>query len=82
MIPELGRSHEGELGNPLQYSCLQNSMDRGAGRATVHGIAKNLTATNKTIFFTFKPPIQLTFLYVAGQPELAEGSVFDPWLGK
>ena len=76
-MPGSRRFPGGELGNPLQYSCLQNSMDRGAGRATVHGIAKNLTATNKTIFFTFKPPIQLTFLYVAGQPELAEGSTWS-----
>ena len=53
-----GEGHD----NPLQYSCLENPMDRGAGQATVHGIAKSLTATNKTIFFTFKLPIQLTFL--------------------
>ena len=38
-IPELGRlSGEGN-GNPLQYSCLENSMDRGAWQATVHGLA-------------------------------------------
>ena len=30
-------------GNPLQYSCLENSMDRGAWRATVHGFTKNWT---------------------------------------
>ena len=30
-------------GNPLQYSCLENSMDRAAWRATVHGVAKNWT---------------------------------------
>ena len=30
-------------GNPLQYSCLENSMDRGAWRATVHGAAKSWT---------------------------------------
>ena len=30
-------------GNPLQYSCLENSMDRGAWQATVHGVAKNQT---------------------------------------
>ena len=30
-------------GNPLQYSCLENSMDRGAWQATVHGVAKNRT---------------------------------------
>ena len=30
-------------GNMLQYSCLENSMDKGAWRATVHGVAKNQT---------------------------------------
>ena len=30
-------------GNPLQYSCLENSVDRGAWRATVHGVAKSQT---------------------------------------
>ena len=41
--PGLGRSPGGENGNPLQYSCLKNPMDRGAWRATVHGVAKNQT---------------------------------------
>ena len=38
-----GRSPGVENGNPLQYSCLENSMDRGAWWATVHGAAKSLT---------------------------------------
>ena len=38
-IPELGRSPGGEHGNPPQYSCLENSMDRGAWWVRVHGIA-------------------------------------------
>ena len=42
-IPELGRSPGGGHGNPLQYSCLENFMDRGAWRATVHGFAKSWT---------------------------------------
>ena len=37
LIPGLGRSLGGGHANPLQYSCLQNPMDRGALRATVHG---------------------------------------------
>ena len=41
-IPGLGRSPE-ENGNPLQYSCLENPMDRGAWQATVHGVAKSWT---------------------------------------
>ena len=42
-IPGLGRPPEVGNGNPLQYSCLENSMDRGAWRATVHGVAKSQT---------------------------------------
>ena len=42
-IPGLGRSPGGGNGNSLQYSCLENSMDRGAWQATVHGVAKSQT---------------------------------------
>ena len=40
-IPESGRSPGGENGNPFQYSCLENPMDRGALWATVHGVTKS-----------------------------------------
>ena len=43
LIPGLGRSPGGGHGNPLQYSCLENPMDRGACQATVHGVAKSWT---------------------------------------
>ena len=39
-IPGLGRSPGGENGNPLQYSCLENPMDRGVRWATVHGVTR------------------------------------------
>ena len=42
-IPGLRRSPEEGNGNPLQYSCLENTMDRGAWQATVHGVAKSKT---------------------------------------
>ena len=42
-IPGLGRSPGEENGNPLQYSCLENFMDRGAWWATVQGVAKSRT---------------------------------------
>jgi len=42
-IPGSGRSPGEGSGNPLQYSCLGNPMDRGAWWATVHGIAKSWT---------------------------------------
>ena len=41
LIPGLGRSPGGGHGNPLQYSCLENSMAREARQATVHGVAKS-----------------------------------------
>ena len=47
-IPGCGRSPGGGNGNPLQYSCLENSMDRGAWWATVHGVAKNRTRVSHT----------------------------------
>ena len=40
LIPGLGRSPGGGNGNPLQYSCLESSMDREVSCATVHGITK------------------------------------------
>ena len=43
LIPESGKLPGEENSNPLQYSCLENSMDRGAWRATVHGVAKSWT---------------------------------------
>ena len=42
-IPGSGRSPGEVNGNPLQYSCLENSMDRGAWRTAVHGVAKSQT---------------------------------------
>ena len=42
-IPGLGRSAGGGHGNPLQYSCLENPMNRRDWRAEVHGVAKSKT---------------------------------------
>ena len=48
-IPGLGRSPEEGNGNPLQYSCLENPMDRGAWQDTVHGVAGlGMTKTTHT----------------------------------
>ena len=45
LIPGLGRYPEEGNGNPLQYSCLGNPMDRGAWRAIVHGVTKDSDMT-------------------------------------
>ena len=42
-VPGLGRSSAEGNGNPLQYSCLENSRDRGAWWAIVHGVTKSQT---------------------------------------
>ena len=53
-IPGSGRSPGEGNGNPLQYSCLENPMDRGAWWATVHGVAKSQTRLSDFPFtFTF-----------------------------
>ena len=49
-IPESGRSPGEGNGNPFQYSCLENPMDREAWQATVHGVAKSRTRLSD---FTF-----------------------------
>ena len=47
LTPVLGRSSREGNGNPLQYFCLGNPMDRGDWQATVHGVAKELNTTKQ-----------------------------------
>ena len=49
LIPVSGRSPEEGYGNLLQYSCLENSMERGAWRATVHRVVKSQIQLSKTL---------------------------------
>ena len=59
-IPGSRRSPGEENDNPLQYSCLENPMDRDAWWATVHGVAKSQTQLSDFAFaFTFNNPIIL-----------------------
>ena len=58
-VPGLGRSPGEGNDNPLQYSCLEKPMDRGAWRATVHGIAKSRTGLS---YFHFTSPCLLLSL--------------------
>ena len=57
-------------GTPLQYSCLENPMDGGAWKATVHGVAKSRTRLSD---FTF------TFLFHALEKEMASHSSVLAW---
>ena len=56
-IPELGRSPGEGNGNPLQYSCLENSMDRGAWQATVHGVSDLDTTERLSLIHSLTLPI-------------------------
>ena len=49
-----GRSSGEENGNPLQHSCLENPMERGAWRAAVHGVTKSWDWTTNTSFRFFR----------------------------
>ena len=48
LIPGLERSPGGEHGNPLQYSCLENPMNRGSWLATAYGVCKESDTTEAT----------------------------------
>ena len=50
-IPGSGRSTGAEHGNPLQYSCLENPMDRGAWRAMVHRVTHGQTTEVTNVYF-------------------------------
>ena len=69
-IPGLGRSPGEGNGNPLQFSCLENSMDGGAWWAIVHGVARSRTRLSD---FTF------TFHFHALEKEMATHSSVLAW---
>ena len=60
-IPGLGRSPGQANGNPLQYYCLENPMDREAWQATVHGVAKSWIRLSDFTFFHDPLPFTLLF---------------------
>ena len=70
LIPGLGRSLGGWHGNPLQYSCLENPMDREAWQVAVHGVAKSQTGLS---YFTFP------FHFHALEKEMATHSSVLAW---
>ena len=64
LIPGSGRSPRGGHGSPLQYSCLENPMDRGTWRTTVHQVAKSQTRLKRlsTHVHTFQKEAMKLFL--------------------
>ena len=69
LIPRLGRSPGGGNGSPLQYSCLENPIDRGAWPARVHGVSKIQTRLSNWACMQDQPrgllclPVPTTFPY-------------------
>ena len=63
-ISGLGRSPGGGHGNPLQYSCLENPMDRGAWWATAHGVAKSQTRLMVTEHITHLIINSTIYIYI------------------
>ena len=61
-IPESGRSPGEEKGNPLQYPCLENSMDRGVWWAIVHGVPKSWTLLSDFHFHSHEKNMENHFL--------------------
>ena len=73
-IPGSGRSPGEGNGNPLQYSCLENSINRGAWQATVHGVTMNWTWLNDYLFTSFPFSEHALLSTLLGNQE--EGQIF------
>ena len=63
LIPGLGQYPGGENGNPLQDSCLENPMDRGAWRAIVHRVTKNQTQLKRLNVLKYKEYSKVIAMY-------------------
>ena len=77
-IPGLGRSLEEGNGNPLQYSCLENSKDSGPWQATVHRVAKSWTWLSNNAFFFLSTNYWFSFCLLS----LISGFRFSLWFLK
>ena len=76
LIPELGRSPGGGYDNPLQYSCLENHMDRGAWQATVYRVAKSQTSLKQLSMHTRYYKLS-SYLLTTKKKKIIFGSVFS-----
>ena len=79
LIPGLGRSPGEGHGNLLQYSCLENPINRGTWRATVHSVAKSQTGLKQLSIHTHsgKPDTHILGLYfISTDSESVQESVF------
>ena len=73
-----GRSPGERNGYPLQYSCLENSMDRGAWQATVHGVQNTTEQLTLSLFITFnlfKWPMGWTLILIIVTPNVEDKCV-------
>ena len=78
LIPGLGGSSGGGHGNPLQYSCLRNPLDRGAWQATVDGVAKSQThLSDRTAATT--PPLCMSSV---SETQVNVSLFYFSWFGK
>ena len=74
LIPGLGRSPGGGNGNPFQYSCLENSMDRGTWWATVYGVAQSQTWFS-TFWFSSVQSLSLVQLFTTSWTAASQASL-------
>ena len=77
-IPELGRSPGEGNGNPLQYSCLENTMDGGAWQATVHGVAELDTTEWLTHTQSMSNTLTADLCHPEGVDQAKKTQTFDP----
>ena len=78
-IPGSGRSPGKGNGNPLQYSCLENPMDRGAWWATVHGVAKSRTRLSHFTSLHFNTDLLSCFILVVTFVPEKINEVYTGW---
>ena len=78
LIPGLGRSSEVGNGNPLQYFCLEDPMDRGSWRAAVHGVAKSRTQLSDSARMSVITAITIVLILPLQRKQLSESK----WLGQ